>query len=169
MWLYDDILQVSILSSLLGNIGFPLTHMCAYFTHNNKKEHTLLLNPVWMSLNAYLNRFRSVKHSNRVMLRNGWNILMALFPVLRLLWQNNMASAVENASWKPLEMPFLRLLISKSPQMPLPWRTCVFGANSKAAYYSLSACYLKTFWQPWIYCFFVWFYHLVSKRNVILQ
>ena len=33
--------------------------------------------------------------------------------------------------------------------MPRPSRTCAFGASSKAAYYSLSPCYLKTFWQPW--------------------
>ena len=32
--------------------------------------------------------------------------------------------------------------------MPLPSRTCAFGASYKAAYYSLSACYLNTFWQP---------------------
>ena len=32
--------------------------------------------------------------------------------------------------------------------MPRPSRTCAFGASSKAAYYSLLTCYLKTFWQP---------------------
>ena len=32
--------------------------------------------------------------------------------------------------------------------MPWPSRTCAFGASSRAAYYLLSACYLKTFWQP---------------------
>ena len=31
--------------------------------------------------------------------------------------------------------------------MPQPSRTCAFGASSKAAYYSLPASYLKTFWQ----------------------
>ena len=38
--------------------------------------------------------------------------------------------------------------------MPRPSRTCAFGASYKAAYYSLSACYLKTFWQLWhvIHC-----------------
>ena len=36
--------------------------------------------------------------------------------------------------------------------MPRPSRTCAFGASSKAAYYSLSACYLKPFWQPWKSC-----------------
>ena len=34
--------------------------------------------------------------------------------------------------------------------MPRPSKTSAFGASSKAAYYSLSACYLKTFWQPCI-------------------
>ena len=34
--------------------------------------------------------------------------------------------------------------------MPRPSRTCAFSASSKAAYYSLSAYYLKTFWQPYI-------------------
>ena len=29
--------------------------------------------------------------------------------------------------------------------MPQPSRTCTFGASFKAAYYSLSACYLKNF------------------------
>ena len=29
--------------------------------------------------------------------------------------------------------------------MPWPSRTCAFCASSKAAYYSLSGCYLKTF------------------------
>ena len=35
---------------------------------------------------------------------NAWEISMALFPVLRVFWQNNMASMVENTSWNPLEM-----------------------------------------------------------------
>ena len=39
---------------------------------------------------------------------NAWDILMALFPVLCVFWWNNMASTVENTSWKPLEMPFLQ-------------------------------------------------------------
>ena len=38
--------------------------------------------------------------------------------------------------------------MSKYPYMPWPSRTCAFGASSKAAYYSLSACHLKTFWPP---------------------
>ena len=37
--------------------------------------------------------------------------------------------------------------------MPWPSRTCALGASSKAAYYSLAACYLKTFWQP---CKILW-------------
>ena len=32
--------------------------------------------------------------------------------------------------------------------MSRPSRTCAFGVSSKAACYSLSACNLKTFWQP---------------------
>ena len=36
-----------------------------------------------MTLNAYLNRFRSAKGSNCAILRNTWDILTALFPVLR--------------------------------------------------------------------------------------
>ena len=46
-----------------------------------------------MTLNPYLNRFISVKHLNRAMSWNAWDISMALFPVLRVFWQNNMASA----------------------------------------------------------------------------
>ena len=61
--------------------------------------------------------------------------------------RNSMASVVENTSRKPLETRFPRLYISKCPEMPWPSRTCAFGMSSKAAYYSLTACYLKTFWQ----------------------
>ena len=50
-----------------------------------------------------------MKHLSRAMLWNAWDISTALFPVLHVFWQNNMASAVENTSWKPLEMAFLRL------------------------------------------------------------
>ena len=32
--------------------------------------------------------------------------------------------------------------------MPRPLRTCAFGASSKTAYYSLSACYSKLFDSP---------------------
>ena len=32
--------------------------------------------------------------------------------------------------------------------MSRPSRTCAFGVSSKAACYSLSACNLKSFWQP---------------------
>ena len=55
-----------------------------------------------MTLNAYLNRFRSVKRSNRAMSWNAWDISTALFPVLRVFWRNNMASAVEI----PVENPW---------------------------------------------------------------
>ena len=110
-----------------------------------------------MSLNAYLNSFRSVKCLRRVMSWNAWEILMVLFSVLRVFWQNNVLFTVENTSWKPREMPFLRLLISKCPKMPEPSRTCAFGGSSNAAYYSLSAWYLKSFWQPCI---------ILTKREV---
>ena len=62
-----------------------------------------------MTLNAYLNRFRSVKRSNRVMSWNACDISMVLFRVLQVFWRNNIASVVENTAWKPLKMPFLRL------------------------------------------------------------
>ena len=45
-----------------------------------------------MTLNPYLNRFRSVKHSNRAMSWNAWDISMALSPVLHVFWRNNMES-----------------------------------------------------------------------------
>ena len=35
-----------------------------------------------MTLYAYLSRFRSVKHSNRAMLLNAWEISMAIVPSL---------------------------------------------------------------------------------------
>ena len=42
-----------------------------------------------MTLNTYLNRFRSVKHSNHcVMSWNACNILIALFPLLWVFWWN---------------------------------------------------------------------------------
>ena len=62
-----------------------------------------------MTLNAYLNRFRSVNRSNHAMSWNACNISMALFQVLQVFWRNNVASMVENTSSKPLKMPFLRL------------------------------------------------------------
>ena len=52
-----------------------------------------------MTFNAYLNRFRSVKCSNHAW--NACDILMVLFPVLRVFWRNNIASVVVNTSWKP--------------------------------------------------------------------
>ena len=42
-------------------------------------------------------------------------------------------------------------LTFKMSPMPRPYETCAFGASSKATYYSLSACYLKHFWQSWSY------------------
>ena len=81
-----------------------------------------------------------MKRLNCVMSWNTWDILTALFPVLCVFQRNKMASMVENASWKPLEIWFPRLLISKYPYMPRPSRTCAFGAKP--------ACHLKTFWQP---------------------
>ena len=51
-----------------------------------------------MTLNAYLNRFRSVKVSP-------WPCSQCC----EYSDENNIASVVENTSWKPLEMPFLRL------------------------------------------------------------
>ena len=75
--------------------------------------------------------------------------ICTLQSVLHVFSRNNIASAVENTFWKPLEMPFLRLWISKCPLMPRPPRTCAFGASSiNAVHYSLSAWYSKTFWQP---------------------
>ena len=55
--------------------------------------------------------------------------------------------------------------------MPRPSRTCAFGASSKATYYSLSACYLKTFWKPFAgrqSPFTWWFWHLPGSRNFIV-
>ena len=72
---------------------------------------------------------------------------MALFPVFHVFWQNNMVSTVENTSWKPLERPFSETLIFEMSLDTSGLRN--FDASSKAIDYSLSACYLKTFWQPW--------------------
>ena len=51
-----------------------------------------------MTLNAYLNRFRSVKVSP-------WPFSQCC----EYSDENNIASVVEDTSWKPLKMPFLRL------------------------------------------------------------
>ena len=42
-----------------------------------------------------LNKSRSVKRSNHAMLWNAWDTLTASFPVLRVFWRSNMASAME--------------------------------------------------------------------------
>ena len=52
---------------------------------------------------------RSVKHLNYAVSWNAWDILTALFPVLRVFWRSNMAFAVEKYVFKPLEMAFPRL------------------------------------------------------------
>ena len=46
--------------------------------------------------------------------------------------------------------------------MRQPSRTWAFGASSKATYYSLSACSLKTFWQPCACSLHVLFSHLID-------
>ena len=92
-----------------------------------------------------------MKCANHAMFWKAWDISTAFFSILHVFWQNSMVSTVESTSWKPLEKLFRRLKISKCPYMPRPSRTCAFGASSKAAYYSLSTCFLKTFWQPWMW------------------
>ena len=67
-----------------------------------------------MTLKAYLNRFRSVKCLSHAMLWNAQDIVMALLPVLHVLWRNNMVGRLENTSWKPLETPFPRLNFNMS-------------------------------------------------------
>jgi len=99
-----------------------------------------------MTLNAYSNRFSSVKRSNRAMSWNACDISTAMFPVLCVFWWKNMAPAVENISWNPWKY---HLRDSKFQNVPWLSRTWACGASSKTAYYSLPACYLKTFWQPW--------------------
>ena len=59
------------------------------------KFHSFLFPFFWLTLNTYLNRFRPVKRLNSAMSWNAWNISTALFPVLRVFWQSNMAFAVE--------------------------------------------------------------------------
>ena len=104
-----------------------------------------------MTLNAYSNRFRSAKRSNRAISWNTWDSLMALFQSCMYC---NETKITWRPQWKiPLENLWthhFRDCYSKCPQMPRPSRTCAFSASSKAAYYSLSAYYLKTFWQPYI-------------------
>ena len=48
-----------------------------------------------MTLNVYWTKSRSVKRSNHAMLWNAWDTLTASFPVLRVFWRSNMASAME--------------------------------------------------------------------------
>ena len=105
-----------------------------------------------MTLNSYLKTFRSVKRLNCAMPWNTWDISTTLFPVLHVFWRNNKASAVENTSWKPLPRNGIPKTLNFKMFLDAlkPSSTYAFGARSKATYYSLAACYLKTFWQPWL-------------------
>ena len=105
-----------------------------------------------MTLNSYLKTFRSVKRLNCAMSWNTWDISTTLFPVLHVFWRNNKASAVENTSWKPLPRNGIPKTLNFKMFLDAlkPSSTYAFGARSKATYYSLAACYLKTFWQPWL-------------------
>ena len=102
-----------------------------------------------MTVNTYLNTFRSLKHSKCAMSWYAWDISTALFPVLHVFWRNNMASAVETSFENPRNtisetLNFQMSLDASALKKLCPW--CEF----KATYYWLSACYLKTFWEPWI-------------------
>ena len=73
----------------------------------------------------------------------------------------------------------LGLKISKCSQRPWSSRTCAFSASTKATFYSLWACYLKTFWQPCMsflsllfnyYCtniFICWLAKWVTLQNTL--
>ena len=116
-----------------------------------------------------------MKRVNRAMSRNAWGISTALFPFLQVFWRKNIASTEENTSWKPLKMPYPRVPISKCPEMPRPSRTCAFCPSSKGAYYSLLACYLNTFWQPWVVIHIVlatqrkWFCFKKDNTSVVIS
>ena len=84
-----------------------------------------------------------------------------------VFWQNNMASAVENASQKLLEMPFLWLYkFQNIPKRLSPQGTCAFGASSKATYCLLSACYFKIFDSPALNNIFWTFLPGVSRCEI---
>ena len=72
---------------------------------------------------------------------NACDISIALFPVLQVLWRNNIASAAENTSWKPLEMPFLRLLSLDASALAsfFTWTYCLLFVGN---YPSLNTVYM---------------------------
>ena len=94
----------------------------------------------WMTLNTYLNRFRSVKHSNHAMLWNAQKHFNSIVPSLACILAKQHIFRCGK-------------YLLKTPGNAIPEtlssRTCAFCAISRASYYSLSALYLKTFWQPW--------------------
>ena len=94
-----------------------------------------------MTLNAYLNRFRSGKFSNSAMSWNTWDILTALFPVLQVFWQNNKASMVENSLENLCKCHFRDSKFQNVPRClgPQELIQLTFDVSSKAAYYSSSS------------------------------
>ena len=101
-----------------------------------------MVSQFWMALNVYSNRFRFVKCSNCAIILLGHfdGIVPSLVYSEETTWHPRWKIPQENL-WKHHFKMSLQY-------MPGPSRTCAFGASSKATYYSLSACYLKTFWQP---------------------
>ena len=78
-----------------------------------------------------------------------WDILTALFPVLCILTKQHGIRGGKYLLKTSGNNISETLIFKMSLQyMPHPSRTCAFGASYKATYYSLSDCYLETFWQP---------------------
>ena len=134
-------------------------HNCSLLTKNKHYWIKFVKHPFssfeW-HLNAYLNRFRSVKRSNSTMSWKAWDISTVLFLVLHVFWRNNMVSAVETPNFKMSQDAFacvadaLDILyradytegldqcvgrLQRKLKMPRPSRTCVFDASSKVAYH----------------------------------
>ena len=79
---------------------------------------------------------------------NGWDISTAVPSLACILMKQH------DLWWKiPIENPWRHISETLNfkmslHKMPRHSRTCAFSASSKAAYYSLSACYLKPFDSP---------------------
>ena len=132
---FKDFLRISHNFSIFKDFLRPMQTMVSQF---------------WMTVKyyfAYSNRFRSVKCSKRaICLRHFDGIVPSLACSLTKQHGIRGGKYLLKTSGNTISET---LIFKMSLQyMPRPSRTCAFGASYKAAYYSLSACYLKIFWQP---------------------
>ena len=98
----------------------------------------------------YLNWVRSVKGLNCAMSVECLGHFSGIVPSVAFILTKPHGICSGKHLLKTSGNAILVLKISKCSQMPWSSRTCAFSASTKATYYSLWACCLKTFWQPWM-------------------